>query len=184
LKGGREYVEPDHPVQKACLAAFEETTGESSSGYGIDGCSAPNFATTVHGLARAMATFASAGGKGDARDQAMARLVKTMGAHPELVAGEGRACTELMRAMGGKVAVKTGAEAVFIGIVPEKRLGIALKVEDGGDRASEAAITSLLVRLGVLEAGHPVVAKFLTGPIKNWRGKEVGERRLAEGFAA
>ena len=46
-KAGPEYHEPDHPLQQAVRAAFEEVTGEPSPGYGIDGCSAPNFATSV-----------------------------------------------------------------------------------------------------------------------------------------
>lgn len=179
-KAGPEYVEIDHPLQQAIRQATAEVTGEDPAGYGIDGCSAPNFAGSITGLARAMAAFARPGG--DARGQAMARLVQAMTAYPELVAGEGRACTELMRAMGGRVAVKTGAEAVFIAIIPEKKLGVAVKIEDGGTRASEAAITALLVQLGVLDKEHPVVGKYLTNPMKNWRGIEVGGLRLAPGF--
>ncbi|WP_126977705.1 asparaginase [Frigidibacter oleivorans] len=182
-KAGPEYVEVDHPLQQAIRAAFEEVTQEASPGFGIDGCSAPNFATTVAGLARAMAFFAGANPEGGARDRAAARLTRAMAAFPELVAGEGRACTALMRAMGGRVAVKTGAEAVFVGILPDQRRGIALKIVDGGTRAAEAAITALLVRLGALEPGHPVVAQYLTGPQKNWRGIVTGEMRLAPGFA-
>jgi hypothetical protein len=87
-----------------------------------------------------MARFAAATGTGDARDRAMHRLTRAMAAHPEMVAGEGRACTELMRAMEGRVAIKTGAEAVFIAIVPERKMGIALKITDGGTRAAEAAV--------------------------------------------
>ena len=168
-------------VVETVRAAFEEVTGEPSPGYGIDGCSAPNFATSVAGLARAMAAFADPGA--DARGQAMARLTAAMTAHPELVAGEGRACTLLMRAMGGRVAVKTGAEAVFVAIAPERGMGIALKIADGATRASEAAITALLVRLGLLDAGHPVVGKYLTDPLRNWRGIAVAERRLTRGDA-
>lgn len=184
LGAGPEYVEPDHPVQRAVRAAFEEVTGAPSPGYGIDGCSAPNFATTVHGLARAMARFAAADPEGTARDRAAARLWQAMVAHPVLVAGEGRACTALMRAMGGRVAVKTGAEAVFVAILPEAGRGIALKIADGGTRAAEAAITALLVRLGALAPGHPVVGQYLTDPLRNRRGLAVGEMRLAPGFAA
>ncbi len=169
-------------MQKAVLAAFEETTQETSPGHGIDGCSAPNFACTVQGLARSMAFFAGADAQGDTRNRAAHRLTRAMTAFPELVAGEGRACTALMRAMEGKVAVKTGAEAVFIAIIPEKRLGVALKIVDGATRASEAAITAILVRLGVLDEGHPVVGKLLTGPLKNCRGFSVGELRRASGF--
>lgn len=183
LGGGSEYVEPDHPVQRAVRAATEEVTGEPSPGYGIDGCSAPNFATSLHGLARAMGAFAAADGTGDRRDRAMHRLTRAMASHPHLVAGEGRACTELMRAMEGRVAIKTGAEAVFVGIIPEKRLGIALKITDGGTRAAEAAIAALLVRLGVLDKDHPATRKRLDAVQKNWRGTETGILRLAEGFA-
>ncbi len=183
IGGDAEYVAPDHPLQRAIAQAFDEVTGETSPGYGIDGCSAPNFATSLHGLARAMAAFAGATGEGDARDRAMFRLTRAMAAFPELVAGEGRACTELMRAMGGRVAIKTGAEAVFVAIVPEKRLGVAVKIADGASRASEAAIAALLVRLGVLDRDHPATRKRLDAPQVNWRGLRTGELRLSAGFA-
>lgn len=181
LGGGPDYEQVDHPVQQAVRAAFEEVTGEDSPGFGIDGCSAPNFATSVQGLARAMAFFAAAGG-GDARSRAAARLTQAMMAYPELVAGEGRACTELMRAMGGKVAIKTGAEAVFVAILPERKLGVALKIVDGGTRGAEAAIAAILVQLGVLEADHPATRKRLEAVQRNWRGREVGILRAAPGF--
>ncbi|WP_415183670.1 asparaginase [Phaeovulum sp.] len=183
LHAGPDYVDLDHPVQKAVKTAFEEVTGETSPGHGIDGCSAPNFATTVTGLARAMAFFAAANPEGGIRDRAAAHLTRAMTAFPEMVAGEGRACTNLMRAMGGRVAVKTGAEAVFVAILPDQKLGIALKILDGATRASEAAITALLVKYGALDATHPMVGKYLTDPQKNWRGLTTGEMRLAPGFA-
>lgn len=174
LGAGSEYVEIDHPVQKACMSAFEEVTGEVSRGYGIDGCSAPNFATTVRGLARAMAWFATAHERSDSASSAGARLVNAMMAHPELVAGEGRACTALMRAMRGRGAVKTGAEAVFVAILPDHKLGVALKILDGSTRASECAITAILAGLGCLDVADPVVAKFMTPSIVNWRGTVCG----------
>lgn len=174
LGGNSEYIEADHPVQKACLEAFEMTTDQTSPGYGIDGCSAPNFATTVYGMARAMAWFASSQDRSDSASNAAARLTRAMAQFPELVAGEGRACTELMRAMDHKVAIKTGAEGVFVAIIPEKRLGIALKAQDGATRASEAAIASLLVSLGVLEASHPATLKRLNATVLNRRGLDTG----------
>ena len=48
--------------------------------------------------------------------------------------------------------------------------------------AYSAAITALLVHLGVLDAAHPVVGRLLNDPMKNWRGIEVGGLRLAPGF--
>jgi L-asparaginase II len=179
-RAGPEYVDPDHPLQRAIRQVTDEVTGEESPGYGIDGCSAPNFATSVAGLARAMAAFAAPGP--DARGQAMGRLAAAMHSHPDLVAGEGRACTELMRAVTEPVALKTGAEAVFTAILPRRGLGIALKIADGSVRASEAAITGLMIRLGVLSPDHPAAQRRL-GPQRNWRGMVTGEVRLAAGFS-
>jgi L-asparaginase II len=87
-----------------------------------------------------------------------------------------------MRAMGHKVAIKTGAEAVFVAIIPEQKRGIALKIVDGMSRGSEGAITALLVRLGVLDPAHPAALKRLGGPIRNWRGIDTGQTRTAPGF--
>jgi L-asparaginase II len=177
LGAGPDYVAPDHPVQAAVGEAFEALTGAPSPGWGIDGCSAPNPATTVAGLARAMARFAAADPEGGARERAMARLVRAMTRHPDLVAGEGRACTGLMRATGGRAAVKTGAEGVFVAILPEQRLGVALKIADGAGRAAELAIAVLLARLGVLDpAGWTEIAQ------RNWRGLVTGRLTAAPGF--
>ncbi len=183
MGAGPEYTELDHPVQQAALAAFEDTTGQSSPGHGIDGCSAPNFATTVHGLARAMAYFATAADRSDRQSAAAARLTQAMMAHSELVAGEGRACTELMRAMQGRAAVKTGAEGVFVAILPQRRLGVALKIADGTTRASECAVTAILCALGVLEPGHAAARKYMNAPVLSRRGLHAGEIKPAAGLA-
>ncbi len=179
ISGGADYELLDHPVQQACKAAFEEVTQETSPGYGIDGCSAPNFATSVHGLARAMSFFATAHDRSDTRSKAAVRLRDAMTAFPELVAGETRSCTDLMRAMDGRVAIKTGAEGVFVAIIPEKRMGVALKVTDGTTRASEAAIAAILVKLGVLDANHPAAKARMVPEIRNWRGTLCGHIKPA-----
>src|SRR6056297_4267252 len=182
LGAGPDYVDPEHPVQLACLDAFETVTDQPSPGFGIDGCSAPNFASTMHGMARAMGWFATAGQRSDSLSTAAARLVEAMHRHPELVAGEGRACTRLMRAAKEPVALKTGAEGYFIAILPMRGLGIALKAADGATRAAECAITALLVRLDVLDAANPEVTAFLRPTIRNWDGLATGEIRPAPGL--
>lgn len=181
IKGNADYVDPTHPVQTAVLEAFEELTNETSPGFGIDGCSAPNHASTLHGFARAMAFFAAASdGGATVRECAAATLVQAMTTYPELVAGEGRACTELMRAMNGRVAVKTGAEAVYIAIIPELKLGVALKIVDGTTRAAECAIAAILVKLGVLAPKNPATLKRMNAAIVNCNGITTGYIRPAK----
>lgn len=182
LGAGPEYLELDHPVQRAVLEAFEEVTQMTSPGFGIDGCSAPNFATTMRGMARAMAFFASGQDRSDVQSQAAARLTQAMIAHPDYVAGEKRACTDLMRAAQEPVALKTGAEGYFIAILPNRKMGLALKVVDGATRASECALAGILVGLGVLDPAHPMTQAYMTPRVANWRGIDTGSLRPAEGL--
>lgn len=182
LGGHADYIEVDHPVQKAVKNAFEEMTGMDTPGYGLDGCAAPNFATTVAGLALAMARMADPSGLGEARENAARALVSAMYEHPLLVAGEGRACSELMAATTAKVAIKTGAEGVYTAILPDLGLGVALKIEDGTTRGAEAAIAAILVRLGVLEADHPMALKRYNPPILNSRDMVTGSLKPDPAF--
>ena len=101
-----------------------------------------------------------------------------MRTHPLLVTGEGR-CTELMDAMGGRVAIKTGAEGFFVAIVPERKLGVALKITDGASRASACALATLLAEIGVLDKSHPIAQKYLNQPVLNRRGIETGRIHAA-----
>lgn len=181
LGAGPEYVDPDHPVQLGVREVFAEMTGEAIGALAIDGCSAPNFAMTLTGLARAVAQMADPASLAPRRKAAAEQLVAAMMKHPELVAGETRACTELMRAAPG-VAIKTGAEGVFVAILPTLKLGVALKIEDGATRAAEAAMATLLIRLGVLDLTSEAAQKRVFGPIKNWRGIHTGQTRAAPAF--
>ena len=87
-----------------------------------------------------------------------------------------------MRAMNGRAAIKTGAEAVFVAIIPEKKMGVALKITDGATRAADCAVAALLVQLGVLDEADPEVQRFLCPPIHNRAGIEVGRIATAPGF--
>ena len=182
LKAGPEYVEPDHPVQKYALEVFEDLTGQRSPGHVIDGCSAPNFATTVTGLAHAMAKMADPDGLGGVRGEAARQLNDAMRKHPSLVAGTTRACTELMQAMDNKTVIKTGAEGVYVAILPEQKIGVGLKIVDGATRAAESAIAAILVRLGVLDPNHPAAIKRLRPRILNRRKLDTGSVEPAAVF--
>lgn len=185
LGAGPDYVLPEHPVQLAVRDAFETVTDEVSPCYGIDGCSAPNLATSMLGMARAMAWFAGAHHRYDGLSRAGAQLVESIYAYPELVAGEGRACTLLMRAVLEPVAIKTGAEGYFVAILPQRGLGVAVKILDGATRAAECVMASLLVRLGVADPAHPDVHRFLNPELCNFDGLVTGEvRPLDTLFAA
>src|SRR5258708_20987733 len=98
--------------------------------------------------------------------------------HPELVAGEGRPCTEMMRAHPGRVVAKVGAEGVYSAALIREGLGVTLKVEDGHSVAASLAIAAELVGLGL----RPQPTWLLTETITNSRGAAVGGVRVKWGL--
>ena len=182
LNAGPEYTDPDHPVQLMVMDVFQELTQNKVDGITIDGCSAPNPAIPLYSLAKAMSWFATAHKRDDQLSKAALKLRNAMVNYPELVAGELRACTNLMKACEKKAILKTGAEGVFVAILPELEKGIALKIFDGGTRASECAIASLLIQLGVLNRNHPTALAYTHAPILNWRKIQTGMMKASNSF--
>lgn len=176
------YERIDHPVQQEVMATLARLSGVSNLPYGIDGCAAPNFALPLLGFARALAHLADPSALDPIRADAARRVVHAMVSFPELVSGTGRACAILMRASAGRAAVKTGAEGYYAGIIPERGLGIAIKIDDGAGRAAETAIAFVLDRMGLLGDDKQARA-ILDAPVLNTRNETVGTRRVSETFS-
>jgi L-asparaginase II len=171
------YLDVQHPHQQRIMRVLQDFCGAGfvATRYGIDGCSAPNWAIPVRDLARAFAVFVTGDGLTAQRCRATARIVKAGMARPDLVAGPGRLDTTAMTALPGKVFIKTGAEGVYCGALPEHGLGFALKIDDGNKRASEAVVAGLLQRF------YPAAGTFgALGVTKNWMGHATGATRLSE----
>jgi L-asparaginase II len=173
------YTREDHPVQRRILAGFEELVGERlpDDHPAIDGCSAPNPRVPLSTLAFA---FALLGGGVDASGGArpgLAAIRDAMREHPELVAGEGLLDTALMRALP-RIVTKIGAEAVHAIALPDQGWGVALKVEDGSDRALGPATVAVLAELGLVAPSESTALGSIAGRVlKNQAGLEVGEIR-------
>lgn len=175
------YELPDHPVQRrveTTLAGMAAVPGPLP--YAIDGCTVPNFAIPLKALARAMAQFADPKNLHRERAEACRQIFSAMTQHPELVAGTGRPCTALMKQNPG-IAVKTGAEGVFVAIMPALGLGAAVKIDDGAGRAAETAIAGLLIALGATP-GEGAAQALANAPVLDTRGRTVGQRRFVRAY--
>lgn len=179
------YERPDHPVQVLVRQAIADVCGVDANKMtvGIDGCAAPNYAIPLTHLAAGMARLGDTAKLDATRAAAAKRIVAAWKAHPLLVSGTGRACADLIEAARGRAVVKTGAEAVFMAVLPDQGLGIALKIDDGTTRAAETAMAKLLTLFEAADEAAPQIAKHLNPPIKNWRGDVVGERRPTAALA-
>ena len=178
----RGYVAPDHPVQREVAAAVADMTKArlDEETRGIDGCSIPTYAIPLRSLAYGFARFVTGDGLARSRANAAARIRAAVAAHPAAVAGAGRFDTEIMTVLGARAFTKTGAEGVFCAALPEAGLGLAVKADDGGARAAQVAIASLLERFGGFEPDvRARLAPFVAPRLVNWNGLETGVLRPA-----
>lgn len=145
----RTYPRPPHPLQRRVLRAVRRGTGVERPRIGVDGCGVP-----VHGVPLAAAATLYARLLAPERfgrlGRPVERAVDAMRAEPYLVAGRGRIDTAVMEQVPGLV-VKVGAEALHCAAVPALGLGVAVKVADGGERASGPALIHALWRLGAID---------------------------------
>src|SRR5712691_9105307 len=193
------YVRPEHPVQQRCLAEVSRWSGVAAGAIrtATDGCGVVCFGVPLRNMAWAYARLSNAefgmrnaesqGERRDANDPARQfripnsafRIREAMLRHPELVAGDGRPCTDLMRAHPGRVIAKVGAEGVYCALLLREGWGVALKVADGSGPAAALAIAAVLEELGL----RPRPASLVSRPNVNTRGETVGELRVNGGLA-
>ncbi len=177
------YWRPEHPVQQKVRGVLEDLTGAAlgPDRCAVDGCSVPTWAIPLQNLAHAFATFGTGHGLSRERANAAARLRAACAQKPWHVAGTGRFCTEIMKLLGARVFVKTGAEGMFCGALPGEGLGIAIKCDDGGGRAAEVIMAAIIARFLPLEsAERAALARFIRPILRNWNGIEVGALRVTE----
>lgn len=171
------YEREDHPVQRCCLEAVAKWSElpQSRIGLAIDGCGAVVFSLPLENMARAYANLARAAREDD---EVAGRIVHAMQTRPFLVGGTDRFDSILIEETEGAVVSKIGAEGVHSACVPSRGIGVAVKVEDGAQRAQFVGVLRLLQYLDVLPRElSPRLEEFLRRPIRNTRGEVVGELR-------
>ncbi|MFG2602365.1 asparaginase [Streptomyces sp. NPDC048514] len=137
-----DYLDPAHPLQQAVAETVEDLTGQRVAKVTVDGCGAPLFSISLHGLARALARITSA-----APGTPGARVADAMREHAETASGSGRDVAALMRAVPGLLA-KDGFEGVQVAALPDGT-AVAVKIADGADRARIPVAAAALARAGV-----------------------------------
>ena len=135
------YLDPAHPLQVAIKAELEALAGETITLTSTDGCGAPLFLISVIGLARAIRAITIS------VDPVHQSVLEASRAFPEMVAGNGRLTTEMIKAVPG-LYMKDGAEAVEVASMPDGRT-LVFKVSDGSLRPFRVLVHAGLKRLGI-----------------------------------
>ena len=174
----RGYVGAEHPVMREVTAALQAATGHdlANTPRGIDGCSIPTFAIPLRHLALAFARVGTGIGLTAGHADAAKRLRTAVAKAPYLVAGSGRFDTRVMERLGARVFCKVGAEGVYCAALPERGLGVAIKVDDGNNaRAAEVVMAAVIEAFVTLDEGEATFMRSLSDlQMNNWNGIEVG----------
>ena len=172
------YCSIDHPVQQMILDKVSQMTEVSKGdiGVGIDGCGVPVFFLPLKQLALSYAKLTETLPSGEeTKESPLARMMRAALKHPEMIAGDERICTDIMRNLHKRVFAKTGADGGYAMSIMDKGLGIGIKVEDGNVRALHAVVIETLNQLGLLrEKERRNLAKYRRPVILNYRREEVG----------
>ena len=144
---------------------------------GTDGCSIPTFAIPLRHLALAFARVGSGAGLREGHQRAARRLRAAVAKAPFMVAGSGRFDTRVMERLGARVFCKVGAEGVYCAALPERGLGVAIKIDDGNNsRAAEVAMASVIESALALAGSDAETLHALSHPtLVNWNGIAVGQ---------
>ncbi len=183
----RGYVGHDHAVMREVTAALQTTTGFdlSQTARGTDGCSIPTYAIPLRHLAHAYAKVATGQGLSTDHAHAAKRLRQAVAKAPQMVAGTGRFDSAVAARLGERVYCKVGAEGVYCAALPERGLGVAIKMDDGNNaRSCEVVMAAVIAGLLTLNDAD---ARFVNGlqnlSLHNWNGIEVGQLCAAPAFA-
>ncbi len=178
------YVAPEHPVMREVSAALQAATGFDlgHAARGTDGCSIPTFGIPLRNLALAFARVGTGTGLREGHARAARRLRQAVAEAPFMVAGTGRFDTRVMQRLGERVFCKVGAEGVFCAALPQRGLGVAIKIDDGNNaRAAEVAMAAVIEAFVNLGDGDAVLMNSLSHPVlTNWNNIRVGSLRPAE----
>jgi L-asparaginase II len=172
------YREIQHPLQQRILDVIEDVCNISKEEIqmSVDGCGVPVHQLPLSHAALGFARLAKPNGAlTPTRASTLERIRNAMIQYPEMVGGTDRFDTDLMKIYNGKVVAKAGAEAVqCIGLV-EEGVGIAIKVEDGGARATSVAAMEVLKELGFVDAKiFEVLKDYVIAPVLNARNDRIG----------
>ncbi len=148
------YVKQEHPVQKTALKeiAYFADMPEEAVATGVDGCGVVVFGMPIYNMALSYARLADTEQFTKEKTHAVNRITGAMMNYPEMVAGTKRLCSELMAKTNNKLFAKSGAEGVYTVGIPARKMGIAVKIDDGANRGIGPVVIEVLKQLEILDA--------------------------------
>ena len=171
------YAKEGHIIQEKIDKVISDFCGIATDKIikGYDGCGMPIHAVPLKEIAFAFANLCNDNFLDGKYGRSQNFIISAMTMYPEMVAGQGRFDTELMKSFGDRLICKIGAEGVYCVGILGKSIGIALKVDDGNSRAISPAILELLLQMDIISIDELEQLKHFWKPdLFNHRNDKVG----------
>jgi L-asparaginase II len=174
------YLNPENPAQQRILSFCARASDEplETLKIAVDGCGIPVYATTLQHAALSYRRLATLDELDPVDARALRVVREAMIANPEYMSGTGEFDASMIRAYGGSLVCKGGAEGVLAGALVDGGIGFAIKIIDGNERARPPAACEALRLAGLMsEAQLEQLRTFARPVVKNKGGRVVGEIR-------
>lgn len=146
------YLDFDHPHQNNIRNIFNKFTESkiNKKNYGIDGCSAPQYAFEIKNLAKALKNLLNSYNENFEYAISIKFLINSILANPLFIGGTKSLDSNLMKISNKKIFCKGGAEGVFLFLDLKKGIFGILKVNDGNERVLPSAVYALCKKFRIL----------------------------------
>lgn len=180
----QDYINPNHPIQQLILDYVEKIYEypKVKMVTALDGCSAPIYSIPVLNQAIGFKNLVC-----NQYEEKLANackiVVEAVSKYPFMVAGSKRYCTDMMQITAPKIIGKTGAEGIFCMSLPEQKLGVCIKIDDGKMLPQYNVAQAFVEATGLF---NPETLKplhhYLQEPLTNFNKFTVGEIKAIDGL--
>ncbi len=148
-----DYLDFNHPHQKKIRSVFAKFTEENilKTNYGVDGCSAPQYAFTIKQLSVALSNLYKSYNSKFEYSHIVGIMIDAILKNPLFIGGNKNLDSNLIRISNGEIFCKGGAEGVFLFIHLKKGIFGILKVIDGNERVLPSVVYNLFKKLKLLK---------------------------------
>ncbi len=166
-----------HPYQIKILKTLELYCQKKihKKNFAIDGCSAPQYALSLNDLSEALINLAKSYQTMFKNTYEVQLLMNSVFDNPNMIGGNLKFDTHLIKTCNKKLFCKYGAEGVFLFVHLTKKIVGVIKIKDGNERALPSVVCTLLKKLKItsIEENKKLLFWFKT-PINNHAKKTTG----------
>ncbi len=148
----KNYLEFDHPHQINIRKVFSQFTEDiiPRKHFGIDGCSAPQYAFTIKKIGKALSNLLKSYNGEFNYSENIQLIINCILANPKFIGGSNNLDSNLIKISNKKIFCKGGAEGVFLFVHLKKGIYGILKVKDGNERALPSAMYTIMKKFKIL----------------------------------